>query len=76
MELHMQDTFFQIGSVLESLCLTHNVAAPSFAGTAVGLDETSEAMKIVENAAHMFTDDDLTETETVNAHMKTWLPEP
>jgi len=35
-----------------------------------------EAMKIVGKAAHMFTDDDLTDTETVNAHMKTWLPEP
>jgi len=75
-KLHMQDTFRQIRSIVENLCLTHNVAAPSFAGTAARADGISEAMKIVGKAAQMFTDDDLTDTETVNAHMKTWLPGP
>ena len=71
---HMNNTFIHIRNIVDHLCMTHNVEAPSFVGTAVC--DAFEPMKIVGKAAQMFIDCDLVDMETATAQMKTWLPAP
>jgi len=75
---HMKDTILHIRNVVDSLCVTHNVQAPSFVGTATSMDNAGalQPMRIVGKVAQMFIEQDLVDMETATAHMKTWMPVP
>ena len=77
-KMHM---FLQIRSIVEDVCVTHTVNAPSFVGTSTAASSNeptsvSEALKVVGMAAEMFAEHDLSNMTTVAAHLKTWLLVP